>query len=190
VEESVRDIGAGGTEDLRHYSTGDGARRRDLRRVALYDWLRRAAAGVANAGKAGRPLDNPAHSHMVSALLQARRARMPFLAPRFDPDVFVSYSHGDPRGMGRFEDQIGSLEDEVDGLNIWCDRGLDPTAHLTDNLKGKVGACGVLIIVMRKRYLGLSWCRDERGHAMTSLANPLRVEIAADFAKPAPELTK
>ena len=99
---------------------------------------------------------------------------MAFLAPHFDPDVFVSYSHGDPRGLGasplkewthklvaRLEAQIDSLEDEFDGLKIWFDRELDPTAHLTEALKTKVGGSGVLIIVMSKRYLGSAWCRDE-----------------------------
>jgi hypothetical protein len=28
---------------------------------------------------------------------------MAYLAPHFDPDVFVSYSHGDPRGRGGSE---------------------------------------------------------------------------------------
>jgi len=99
---------------------------------------------------------------------------MSYLAPHFDPDVFVSYSHGDPRGRGasslkdwthalieRLEGQILSLDTEFDALNVWMDRQIDPTAHLTPELRGKVGTSGVLVIVMSKRYLASSWCRDE-----------------------------
>jgi len=99
---------------------------------------------------------------------------MAYLAPHFDPDVFVSYSHGDPRGGGgaplkdwsqaliqRLEREILSLYPEFDDLQIWMDRQIDPTAHLTEELRGKVSASGILMIVMSKRYLGSSWCRDE-----------------------------
>jgi len=99
---------------------------------------------------------------------------MAFLAPRFDPDVFVSYSHGDPRGGGdwslkdwtqalirRLEGQILDLDTEFADLKLWIDAQIDPTAHLTDGLRAKVGASGVLAIVMSKRYLQSSWCRDE-----------------------------
>ncbi|MEA2759544.1 MAG: hypothetical protein QOH65_2157 [Methylobacteriaceae bacterium] len=99
---------------------------------------------------------------------------MPYLQPHFDPDIFVSYSHGDPRGTGgsslkawtcalirALEDQILSLDPEFDGLDIWIDEKIDPTAHLTEGLRAKVGASGVLIIIMSKRYLASSWCRDE-----------------------------
>jgi len=99
---------------------------------------------------------------------------MAFLAPHFDPDVFVSYSHGDPRGVGvsplkawthkliaRLKAQIESLEDEFDGLDVFYDGELDPTARLTEAIKAKVDGSGVLIIVMSKRYLGSAWCRDE-----------------------------
>ena len=99
---------------------------------------------------------------------------MPFLQPHFDFDVFVSYSHGDPRGSGsallkdwtralirRLEAEILSLDTEFDDLKIWMDEQIDPTALLTDELRSKVGSAGILIIVMSKRYLASSWCRDE-----------------------------
>jgi hypothetical protein len=99
---------------------------------------------------------------------------MAFLQPHFDFDVFVSYSHGDPRGLGtsplkdwtralirRLEAQILSLDTEFDELKIWMDEQIDPTALLTDELRGKVGSAGILLIVMSKRYLGSSWCKDE-----------------------------
>jgi hypothetical protein len=99
---------------------------------------------------------------------------MAYLAPHFDPDVFVSYSHGDPRGGGdsplkswtqalirRLEQEILCLDTEFDDLKLWIDREIDPTAHLTEELRAKVGASGVLMIVMSRRYLGSSWCRDE-----------------------------
>jgi hypothetical protein len=99
---------------------------------------------------------------------------MAYLLPHFDPDVFVSYSHGDPRGVGdsplkawthaliqKLESQILSLDTEFDALRVWLDAHIDPTTHLTDEIRGKVGASGVLIIVMSKRYLASNWCRDE-----------------------------
>lgn len=99
---------------------------------------------------------------------------MSYLAPHFDPDVFVSYSHGDPVGghaplrdwtqdlIRTLRDRLHALETEFDGLHIWMDPEIDPTAHLTDELKGKAGACGVLMIVMSNRYLKSTWCKDER----------------------------
>jgi TIR domain len=99
---------------------------------------------------------------------------MAYLEPHFDPDVFVSYSHGDPRGAGdsplktwthalvrKLESQILSLDTEYDALRVWMDEQIDPTAGLTIELRNKVTASGILIIVMSKRYLASSWCRDE-----------------------------
>jgi hypothetical protein len=99
---------------------------------------------------------------------------MAYLAPRFDPDVFVSYSHGDPRAESgaplknwtqtlilRLESQILSLDTEFDDLKIWLDREIEPTAHVTEEVRAIVGVSGVLMIVMSKRYLRSSWCRDE-----------------------------
>ncbi len=98
---------------------------------------------------------------------------MSYLTPHFDPDVFVSYSHGDPQGgraplrdwtrdlIDRLKDGLHSLRTEFDNLDIWMDPEIDPTAHLTDSLKKKAGACGVLVIVMSERYLKSSWCKDE-----------------------------
>jgi TIR domain len=98
---------------------------------------------------------------------------MPYLAPHFDPDVFVSYSHGDPQGgraplrdwtqalVRRLIDGLHALETEFDGLHIWMDPEIDPTAYLTDDLREKASACGVLMIVMSNRYLKSSWCGDE-----------------------------
>lgn len=100
---------------------------------------------------------------------------MSHLAPHFDPDVFVSYSHGDPIAdrraplrewtqalVQRLEEGLHALETEFDDLDLWMDRKIDPTAHLTDELKRKVGKCGILVIVMSKRYLNSKWCKEER----------------------------
>lgn len=99
---------------------------------------------------------------------------MTYLTPHFDYDIFVSYSHGDPRGSGssplkdwtrglirKLETQILSLDTEFDDLKLWMDEQIDPTAHLTDELRSKVSSAGILMIVMSKRYLGSSWCKDE-----------------------------
>jgi len=99
---------------------------------------------------------------------------MAYLTPHFDPDVFVSYSHGDPLGEGgsplknwthavirSLQKDILALETEFDDLKVWFDREMDPTTHLTEETRATVSASGVLLIVMTKRYLGSSWCRDE-----------------------------
>src|SRR5260370_37887751 len=99
---------------------------------------------------------------------------MAHLSTHFDPDVFVSYSHGDPRGDGRsplkewtqrlireLENQILALDTEFDALNIWMDDQIDPTSHLTAEVRKTVSASGMLLIVMTKRYLASSWCHDE-----------------------------
>jgi TIR domain len=98
---------------------------------------------------------------------------MPYLAPHFDPDVFVSYSHGDPVGnraplrdwtqalIRRLNDRLHALETEFDNLHIWMDPEIDPTAYLTEELRAKTSACGVLMIVMSNRYLKSKWCGDE-----------------------------
>jgi hypothetical protein len=102
---------------------------------------------------------------------------MSYLAPHCDYDVFVSYSHGDSRaGRGvdtplkrwtvalirELEAEIRSYDEEFDKLHIWFDEQIDPTAHLTDELRRKVKSSGVLMIVMSPRYLSSSWCNDER----------------------------
>jgi hypothetical protein len=102
-------------------------------------------------------------------------ARMAYLSPAFDYDVFVSYSHGDPRGAGdsplktwshalikALIADITSLSDEFDDLAVWCDRDLDPTLQLTPELRRKVKAAAVLMILMSPRYLKSAWCGDER----------------------------
>lgn len=99
---------------------------------------------------------------------------MAYLAPYFDVDVFVSYSHGDPRGDGssplkrwtvslirELQDEIQAVDTEFDNLGIWIDEAIDPTAHLTLDLRNKVKASGILLIVMSPRYLQSSWCKDE-----------------------------
>ncbi len=99
---------------------------------------------------------------------------MSYLAPYFDPDVFVSYSHGDPVGgraplrdwsqalIGRLRDGL-ALYTGFDSLDIWMDPDIDPTTYLTDDLRRKASACGVLMIIMTNRWLHSPWCRDEVG---------------------------
>jgi len=96
-----------------------------------------------------------------------------YLVPHFDPDVFVSYSHGDPIDgraplrdwtqalIRRLRDRLHALETEFDDLHLWMDPELDPTADLTSELRVKASACGALMIVMSKRYLKSRWCEKE-----------------------------
>jgi hypothetical protein len=99
---------------------------------------------------------------------------MAFLQPHFDYDVFVSYSHGMQGGeadsplkdwtlelIRRLETDIQAVDTEFDDLVIWRDEQIDPTIHLSDELRGKVKNSGILLIVMSPRYLASTWCKDE-----------------------------
>jgi hypothetical protein len=109
----------------------------------------------------------------IAAFVLARESAVSYLTPYFNPDVFVSYSHGDPLGgraplrdwtqalIRRLNDRLHALETEFDDLHIWMDPEIDPTAYLTPELRAKAGECGVLMIVMSKRYLKSSWCERE-----------------------------
>jgi hypothetical protein len=122
-------------------------------------------------------LDKPPHVDIMSLcdfFSESGLTQVAYLGPHFDPDVFVSYAHGDPRHVGesplkiwrvalvrRLESQILSLDTEYDALQIWMDEQIDPTAQLTEELRSKAAGSGILVIVMSKRYLASSWCRDE-----------------------------
>ena len=99
---------------------------------------------------------------------------MPYLAPHFHYDMFMSYAHGHVPGVDDpplrrwsqamidgLKADIGSLFTEFDQLTIWDDRSLDPTAALTDELREKIERSCLLLIVMSPRYLGSAWCTDE-----------------------------
>ncbi len=99
---------------------------------------------------------------------------MAFLVPYFEYDVFVSYSHG-VHGresdaplrdwtldlIRRLETDIRAVDTEFDDLHIWRDEQIDPTIHVSDELRGKVKSSGILLIVMSPRYLTSAWCKDE-----------------------------
>ncbi|MBV8440799.1 MAG: toll/interleukin-1 receptor domain-containing protein, partial [Hyphomicrobiales bacterium] len=97
---------------------------------------------------------------------------MSYLGPDFNPDIFVSYSHGRllegraplrdwTQALIRRLQYLLSLDSEFDDLGLWMDPQIDPTAFLTGDLKAKASGCGVLMIVMSGRYLESTWCRDE-----------------------------
>jgi hypothetical protein len=99
---------------------------------------------------------------------------MAFLTPHFAYDVFVSYSHGDPRRSGsshlkrwtigfihELADVIRSIDAEFSNLDIWFDEHIDPTSQLTGELRGKVKSSGILMVVMSSHYLASTWCKDE-----------------------------
>ena len=89
-------------------------------------------------------------------------------------DLFISYSHGDPRGTGqaplanwtyRLIDElrrdIESTSTEFDQLAFWDDREADPALNLTPMLKDCVSNSALLLVVMSPRYLASPWCKDE-----------------------------
>jgi hypothetical protein len=98
---------------------------------------------------------------------------MAFLLPYYDYDAFVSYSHG-AHGEGgdtplkdwtlnlvrRLETDI-KLDTDFKDLHVWRDEQIDPTIHISDELRGKVSRSGILMIVMSPLYLESSWCKDE-----------------------------
>jgi TIR domain-containing protein len=99
---------------------------------------------------------------------------MAFLSPYFEYDVFVSYSHGKTTGqpdsplmrwshalIRELEAEIHAVGVEFDSLHVWRDEHIDPTIHLTDELRGKVSSSGILMIIMSPRYLASTWCKDE-----------------------------
>jgi hypothetical protein len=99
---------------------------------------------------------------------------MPYLAPDFEHDVFMSYAHGRRVGSDRaplrewseqfillLQDEIYSLQPEIGTLDVWYDRRVDPTAALTDEIKTKVERSGVLLIIMSEWYLRSKWCTEE-----------------------------
>ena len=94
--------------------------------------------------------------------------------PRFEHDVFVSYSHGVPDGTGVLKkwtlDLVGKLEGHIReghpefiGLAIWKDPMLDYTLQLAPQLEGVVKSSAILFIVMSQFYLKSPWCKKE-GH--------------------------
>jgi hypothetical protein len=77
----------------------------------------------------------------------SRLSRVAFLAPHFEYDVFVSYSHGIAAAqtdaplkewtlelIRKLENDVRALGTEFDDLHIWRDEQIDPTVHLTDEL--------------------------------------------------------
>src|SRR5580693_668732 len=99
---------------------------------------------------------------------------MAFLQPHFEYDAFVSYSHGVPEGKAgaplkdwtlklirNLETDTLEVSPQFENLNIWRDEKIDPTIHLTDELRAKVSQSGILIVVMSPRYLASRWCREE-----------------------------
>src|SRR5262249_46994882 len=61
----------------------------------------------------------------------------------------------------RLETDIQSIDPEFDTLHIWRDEQIDPTIHLSEELRAKVMQAGILMIVMSPRYLFSTWCQDE-----------------------------
>jgi hypothetical protein len=100
---------------------------------------------------------------------------MPFLQAPFQYDAFVSYSHGARPGqtdtplkrwtlelINNLEQNVWSVDPELQHVTIWRDAHHDPTLFLTDEIRRTVSASGILILVMSPWYLASKWCTDER----------------------------
>jgi TIR domain len=99
---------------------------------------------------------------------------MTYLAPDFDLDLFVTYSHGDPQGVGNellknwsrkmanfLLQDITSTTPDLANLEHFIDERLDTTRQLTDELRSKVNKSALLLLLMSPSYLRSAWCNDE-----------------------------
>lgn len=115
---------------------------------------------------------------------------MSFVGGDFTSDIFISYSHGDVRGVGdsKFKQWSASFWDELrlefeahedlEGLTIFFDSGdrpgdsVDPFAKLDPLLEARASNAAVFIPLISPRYLKsdycmreLRWWRDGQGKA-------------------------
>jgi hypothetical protein len=110
-----------------------------------------------------------------SAHMNLNSARpMTYLAPDFDLDLFITYSHGDPLGVGNellknwsrkmasfLVQDITSTTPDLANLEHFIDERLDTTKQLTDELRSKVTKSALLLLLMSPSYLRSAWCNDE-----------------------------
>lgn len=101
------------------------------------------------------------------------KARLSYVGSPFEHDIFVSYAHGVPVGnvvplrtwsiclVDELKAAILNTRIEFAPLAIYLDRDRDPTLGLTADLKAKVKASAILLIVMSPFFVESSWCRDE-----------------------------
>lgn len=106
---------------------------------------------------------------------------MAYVGDLFQHDVFVSYSHGDPDGMGvsKLKQWSQAFARELEGefrahpkvsrdLKLFLDQhhrpgqGVDPMAALTEQLRVDIASTAVMVVLMSPQYLRSEWCRDER----------------------------
>jgi hypothetical protein len=139
---------------------------------------------------------------------------MAYLAPDFQHDLFISYSHGDFDHTGSSplkewsEEWVSALSYELQWnkefkttLNIFRDedhrpdRGLDPTAPLTDELRSRIKQSALLAVLICEPYLGSRWCGEEfkawqEAHGLESVRTQGRVfpiRVAPTVARDWPE---
>jgi hypothetical protein len=97
---------------------------------------------------------------------------MAFLLPFFENDVFVSYSHAASGFDSPLRDwthdlirdlvsEIHDVDPKFDELRIFYEEKIDPTVHLTDQVRANLSSSGILLVVMSPRFLASSWCMDE-----------------------------
>jgi len=94
----------------------------------------------------------------------------PFL-PRFDTDIFISYTHIDNQAFGEDQSQWvsdlhGRLKVRLDQLvggsvSIWRDAKLTGNDSFADVLCDKLERVGLLVSIVSPRYLQSDWCVRE-----------------------------
>lgn len=104
---------------------------------------------------------------------------MAYLSPDFKFDLFISYAHGDFDQAGdsllktwsqifaaEFAKEL-RLSFEGKPLVVFLDEdkrpafGIDPTRHLTEQLRQKIQGSGLLVVLMSPFYLKSDWCKRE-----------------------------
>jgi TIR domain len=100
---------------------------------------------------------------------------MPSLAPEFENDIFLSYSHADPDGTGEtllktwsqafhkeLVDELHSLP-EWRGAKVYLDEGsVDISEKLEEEIRKAIFGSAILLVLMSPDYLGSQACKKER----------------------------
>ena len=101
---------------------------------------------------------------------------MSFVGKPFEHDLFVSYSHGqtDPSGespwkawvqwlAAQITTEVQNGHPEFRDFRLFIDPQLDPTMHLSDQLRSNAENAAAFLLIMNPWLLESSWCKQELG---------------------------